>query len=722
MTEITFNNGLAVTLSHQGGCFTGIGAVRAGGVSLRSDRQPAFVEVWTPDGITLTDFEVISQSAGPEGIEIVLRGQAVPGRLMEWMLHEARPRLNTADLVPRPLSADGTTLRLVVTPVVREIGGRAAAGFVYQYHYHSPEHPVYKILDRASWEVGGTAAGNTFWLRNGFAPSIFPITGDDQAYSSEWYLPSASNPSVFQFLPWQTALEGFTMTAHAEGTLVTWATEVSHVRSLFEKPGGAAEIRHWHEHCGDLSADFSTAPIEVLWLPGGMDRVGLLNLHESVRDLVYGTLHTQIGMRRERASSYGVIEEWGVPDMDRYRTLGLPRLRDAGVKTVFLPNTFENNMNVYGVSNMCCTVDYRVADTIGEGKLQAFCRAAHDFGIKVEMWGNTALSTLTYIFAMRDHDQQRIDFLPIEGSVVEVLRRAEDPWVRNAFGAIEADHYTPVFAQLNLRDPDIRAYWMRQWGDAHDRIGLDQIFLDSSFNMSSDKFHWVANPTPKAGSGGTVDQAHLLGHARPVSEPPPAILSQYRAHLDLMAAMQRAGYIYCGEDTGVFGLHRSGPGIAARLDNLALWSDCLALFDVPAIREAGGDPDAVYFAGLAYRMVWQIHWDITRDELTFHGGARRGDCDAPAPWHIALLKAYNNVAPDMVVRTVLQNEAGVQYTDIAGQSRVWWAFEAFPLPVPEGFVARDVLTGETFSASRPLTTARHHVYTVTSCGANEPLR
>ena len=711
MTDVNFFNGLTLTLSHQAGCFTGIGAVRAGDVHLRGDRQRAFVEIWTPDGITLSDFEVVSQNVSRNGVEIMLQGQAVPGRLMEWMLHEARPRLNTTELASRP--ADGTTLRLVITPVERQIGGRTAVGFVYQYHYHSLEHPVYKILDRATWEISGSAIGNTFWLRNGFAPSIFPITGDDQAYSSEWYLPSATNPNVFQFLPWQTALEGFTMTAHAAGTLVTWATEVSHIRSLFEKPAGVGEIRHWHEHCGDLSADFSTAPIEVLWLPGEADRVELLNLYESVRDLVYETLHTQVGMRRERAASYGVFEEWGVPDMDRYRTLGLPRLHGAGVKTVFLPNEFENNMNVYGVSNMCCTVDYKVAETVGEDKLRAFCQTAHDYGMKVEMWGNTALSTLTYIFAMRDHDPQRIDFLPIEGSVVEVLRRAEDPWVRNALGAIEADHYTPVFAQLNLRDPDIRAYWMQQWKYAHDKIGLDQIFLDSSFNMSSDKFHWIANPAARSGSGGTVDQMHLLGHARPASEPPAAILSQYRAHLDLMAAMQRAGYIYCGEDTGVFGIHRSGPGIAARLDNLALWSDSLAQFDVPAILAAGGDPDAVFFAGLAYRMVWQIHWDITCDELTFHVGARRGDFDAPTSRHIALVHAYNDVVGRMTCRTILSEEAGVQYTDLAGWSQVVWAFDSFALPVPEGTVVRDVLVGETFLGPCVLPTGRQRVYVIT---------
>ena len=722
MTEITLCNGLTLTLAAHGEQFTGIGAVRAGGVSLRSERSAAFVEIWTPDGVTLTDFQIARQEISPSCIEVSLTAQARTVRQMEWMLHEARPRLNVAELVPSVHPAAETTLRLKITPVVREIGGRPAVGFTYQYHYHSPDHAIYKILDRATWEIGGEAAGNTFWLRNSFAPSIFPITDEAEAYSTEWYQPAASSPSIFQFLPWQTALEGFTMTTHAAGTLVTWATEVSHVRSLFEKPAGAGEIRHWHEHCGDLSPDFSTAPVEVLWLPGGMDRVGHLNLYESVRDLVYDTLHGQIGMRRERASSYGVIEEWVVPDLDRYRTLGLPRLHDAGVKTVFLPNEFQNNMNVYGVTNMCCTVDYKIAETVGEEKLTAFCRAAHALGMRVEMWANTALSTLTYLFAQRNGEQQRVDFLPEKGSVVETLRRAKDPWVRNAFGGIEADHYSPVFAQLNLRDPDIWAYWMQQWTYAHDAIGLDQFFLDSSFNMTSDKFHWAANPDPDAGHGGTIDQTQLLGSRRPVPEPPPAILSQYRAHLDLMVKMQQAGYVYCGEDVGVFGIHRAGPGIAARLDTLALWSDTLPIFDVPAIEAAGADPSAVFFAGLAYRMVWQIRWDIEHDELSFSSGSRRGSFDAPSAWHFALVQAYNAVVSAMDIRTILPRETGVLYADHAGKPRVLWAFESLELTLPPGATVQDVLTGaviNTTHAGPALAASRHHVYRITYSDTDE---
>ena len=150
MTEITLSNGLTLTLAALGGQFIGIGAVRADSISLRSERSAAFVEIWTPDGVTLTEFQTVRQEISPSCIDVSLTARARTVRQMEWMLHEARPRLNVSELVPSAQPAAKTTLRLVITPVVREIGDRPAVGFTYQYHYHSPGHAIYKMLDRAT--------------------------------------------------------------------------------------------------------------------------------------------------------------------------------------------------------------------------------------------------------------------------------------------------------------------------------------------------------------------------------------------------------------------------------------------------------------------------------------------------------------------------------------------------------------------------------------------
>ena len=705
---VTLANGIRLELRSAGRRFLGLGRVEAGGVALRNGRRPLFVEIRTPDGITLRDYTLVKRQVSPSRILLEFSMQREQGGVMDWMVHSVRNRYPVRDWTEPPQPARGTRLRLELRPVTRRLGGRDYTGFSYQYRYRSRDLPIYRLLDRGTWEPGGRAVGNTFWQRNCFTPSIVPIRSARQFHSTEWYLPSCDNPSIFQFLPLQTELQGFTFTASRAGLLVTWATRVAHIRSLFEKPRGADEIVHWHEHCGDLAGSLDTAPIEVLWSPGATDRIEQANAYEAVKELVHETLHTELGLRRERIATFGMIEEWGNADLKRYTALGLPKLLGAGMKTVYLANHFENNMNVWGLSNFCCNVDYKVAESVGAAALRELCAQARAGGAKVIMWTNTAISALTEIFTRRNGRPDRIRFLPQEDAIMTALKTAKAPFVRTPSNAIEADHYAPVFCVLNLRDPDVRAYWLRRWKEAHDEIGLEGFFLDSSFNLSSDKFHFRQN-IAAGHAGATADQTHLLGHYRPAHEPPAAVQSQYRAHLDLVAAMQRLGHQYNNEDLGVFGTHRHGPSLAARLDSLFLWADCVADFDRPALRKAGADPDDVFFRGLAYRMMWAIHWDIAKDMLSFNYGGVRGDDDRPTATHLDLLRAFTAVTDDMTERLILPGEAGVLYRHNGRQ--VLWAFRDLDLPLDSDATIHDVLAA-TQSNGRRVLARKHRVYRI----------
>ena len=703
--QLALSAAVVVEYLEQNGEFLGLGAVTVNGFSLRSPQRPMFVEIRNPNGVELVRYALKDCVQAKDETRLVFAMDQREGGLMEWMVHEIRPRYNTADWTDAGRAAADTKLELILRPVSRKIGERTYTGFSYQYKYESGSIPIYKILDRGTWEPGGKATGLEFWMRNCFVAPIVPIKSAEQFYSSEWYIPGCANPSAFQFLPLQTELQGFTFTAGKEGALVTWATKAAHVRSLFEKPRGRDVLVHWHEHCGDLGHEFATAPVEVLWSAGTRTQAEMANDYEAVRELVHETLHADAGLRRERVTTYGQIEEWGPADFERYRKLGLPKLLEAGVKTVYVANHFENNMNVWGVGNMCCNVDFKVAESVGEDKLQAFCRDAHAAGAKVEMWGNTALSCLTSIFRYRNGDADRIRFLAQGDTILDAID-GNTGFVRNASNAVEADHYTPVFMVLNLRDEKVRTYWRRRWKEAHDNVGLDGIFLDSSFNMSSDKFHYVQN-TEADRMGGTADQVDLLGNFRPAQEPAQAIHSQYLAHLRLMAEMQEDGYVYCNEDLGVFGIHRHGPGVRARLDNLFFWTDCVANFDVKELEKAKADADAVFFRGLAYRMMWSLFWDIKRDALSFSYEGLRGDFDRPGQWHCELFRAYQEIEPWLHNRTILPGEKGVVYR--ADGREVLWAFEDLTYPLEGVTAVRDVLGGTKVEGPK-LQAARHRIY------------
>ena len=709
MKAVSFDNDVKVRLkTDDDDHFLGLGRVTVGKAKLRAGRRPMFAHIRTPDAVELCDYKLEDRSVNDDAALLKFSARQRNAYLMEWMCHEVRNRVNTGDWTAAPEPAEDTTLSIELRPVTRSVGGVELTGFSYQYRYASEDLPIYKIVDRGTWEPGGKAVGNELWLRNNFVRPIFRFESTDDRYCTEWYMPSIAQPNIFQFVPFQTELSGFTFTTSKTGTVITWATEVAHIRSLFEKARGADEIVHWHEHCGDLSHAFHTAPVEVLFAPGKLNYVERANLYEAMRELVFDTLHAEIGMRQERVTSYGMIEEWTDADLEDYRTRGLPKLLDAGIKKIGLANHFQNNMNTFGVSNMCCTVDYKVAETVGEDRLRAFCDDAQAGDAKTEMWGNTSVSALTLLLGRRNGEPKRVDYLPREGSILEAIRSAQRPWVRNPSGAIEADHYTPAFLVMNLRDPVVRDYWMERWRYAHDEVGLEGIFLDSSFNLSSDKFHYQPNPAPGR-HGATADQIKLLGYQRPDREPEAIILSQYRAHLDLIVEMQNAGYDYCTEDIGVFGIHRHGPGAAAMSQTLPLWNECLADLDVPGLEEAGADPDDVFFRGLAYRLMWKLTWDPKTDQVSFHHGGVRNERDLPGDWHVALYRAFNEVGELMYHRRILPDEQGVIY-EHNGQ-RVLWAFEDFELPLDEPTRVRDVLGDATETADQ-IDAERHHVYVI----------
>ena len=704
-SSLNFHGGLSIELLGQGEAFFGLGAVSQDGFPLRSGRRPMFIEIRNPSGVELLNYRVTRCEISDDCARLSFSMDHQERGLMEWMLHAVRPRYNTADWTRGPQPTEGTIVELELRPIQRTIGSRDYRGFLYRYHYRSETIPIYKILDRGSWEIGGSAIGNEFWMRNCFAPPIVRIESAKQFYSTEWYIPDCANPNAFQFLPLQTEFQGFCFVASDEGVLVTWSPEVSHIRSLFEKARDDDVFVHFHEHCGDLGSEFSTAPMEVLWSPGTRTKVDLANDYDAIRELVHTTLHDQIGMRRERVTTFGHIEEWTLANLERYRKEGLPKLLEAGAKTICLANHFANNTNIWGIGTFCVTVDHQVPESVGEDKLRAFCEDARAGGATVQMWGNTAISTLNLLFDNRVADTGRIGFLPRENSIMEELDR-KDSFVRNPSNAIEADHYTPEFAVLNLRDSRVRDYWLRRWKAAHDEIGLGAIFLDSSCNLSNDKFHYVQN-TQAQQLTATADQAHLVGFFRPGTEPAAAILSQYRAHLELMVEMQRIGYVYGNEDLGVFGIHRHGPSAAARLDSLILWSDCIVPFDPRAIKAAGYDPDAAFFRGLAYRMMWALHWDIPRDCLSFAYSGASSEEDVPNAWHLGLLRAFNEVEPDMLERTILPNEAGILYR--SASRCVLWAFQDISEPMRKVVSMKDVLSGEVTSDGH-LVAEAHRVY------------
>ena len=715
-TLISFSNSCTIqvvteTLPSGEVRFHGLGAVTCGGIKLRDATLPMLPEIRTPTGEVVVGWRIIELRNEALQAEIIVEPLVQSGGPTEWMLHAIRNRYQVTDWSQGPVWDSGSRLVIHLRAASRQVAGIAAEGFSYRYVWTSDHLAIYRLFDRASWEPSGQAIGNTLWSRNACMPPEARVDTTAQSFSSEWYLPSIRNPEIFQFIPWQTGQQGFSFTLHERGILMTWATAPAHIRTLFEKPRGINRILHIHEHTADLSREFNTVPVEVLWLAGARDRVAAMNVYEEIHELVAGELHRVTGIQRERIATYGVVESWLLPDFPTYTTAAVPALLRMGCKWIYVPSQFENNMNHWGMSNMCCTVDLKVAENVDPVAFQRFCQSATAGGARVEMWGNTAYSALDYLLPRgRDCPPRagQLPHWPKAGSVQEVIDAEPEFWLRNAAGAIEADHYHNEFVCTNLRSPAVTGYWHGSWKKLKTDIGVSGIFLDSSFNLSSDKHHWVGEV---AGQGGaTMDQSHLLGRVRPPPEEHPAraILTQYHAYLELIRTMQANGYRWSGEDLGVFGVRRAGPSIAARLSNLHLWADSYAVFDVEAIRAANEDPEDIFFRALAYRSMWYLYWDCNRGELTWNHAGIRGPSDHPTAPQSALYHAFNDVIEHMDRRQVLPDEKGILWS--SGTHRVLWSCQPLSLPFTSATVIHDVLAGASNTTSE-LHAGSRRVYT-----------
>ncbi len=683
------------------GCWDGVGQIKVGGQELLASGKKWICEIRTPEGVELCRYVMIDLIRQGETTILRFRPHARQTRQMEWMVHATRQRLNLQDTDADPTPLPGTTVELELTPVRRTLGSSVARGFRYSWRFSSDNLNIYQILDRAAWSPGGTVCNCEIRQRNCFVNSQEQIQGVDTHWSTEWYLPDCENPNVFQLVPFQTELNGFTFLSGPRGTLLTWTAGVSHIRSLIEKPRGVDAVLHWHQHCADLGARMETVPMEVLWVAGGLDDAQRGNLHERMRELVYSTLHEDLGLAQDRVLTHGMMQEWGNPDLDQYLHRGLPLLLKAGVKEIFVPNWLTQNQAMWNMGNFCANIDYRVAPRFGVDRVKALTEAARAGGARLQMWFGTYVSKmaqLTWDWTSPEGYEGIVTPPADERSLGAAIKRASSPWVRDYCGQKDRDHYDNVVC-LNLRDQTISDHIVDAMRRLHDELGLDAIFNDSSFNLSMDKFSYRQNI---AGSrvGATADQVALLGNRRPAVEPHRQILSQYRAALEMWVRLQKIGYRICGEDIGVFGVHRHGSNSAMRCASPSLWSNCVGEFDSEVIRAAGFDVEMSYFTCMAYRHLWTVNWDMASDRLGMRdpGDANktaiRGPHDEVTEYHLGLIRAYNQVEPYLHNRQILPGGQGVMYR--SGVVNVFWSFEESRLDLGGNLVAHDLLSGQRF--------------------------
>lgn len=284
------------------GEFIGIGSVSIGGQALRSAARPIIVRIDTPEGYLYTRLEFVSQSstpAGPAGptTTILLRAKGLPWGRAEYADDYDQPTIN---LAPR-LETVEDELRLIVAPASLELGGRKWAGFSYHWEFSSPKRKIHRILEHATWELGGSIVGNTLLAQGQCNMPVY--RGDAATTFTTACLRTLSGygspqGNSFQLGPRGGLLQGFDFQHGPAGAMLQFWPRLNSISSLVESPPGSDLLHVVDEYRFELGGT-TTTPKWVLFTPagaGGLPEHEARDLWLAAREHVYGLSCAEFGI------------------------------------------------------------------------------------------------------------------------------------------------------------------------------------------------------------------------------------------------------------------------------------------------------------------------------------------------------------------------------------------------------------------------------------------
>ncbi|MFW6189960.1 MAG: hypothetical protein ACOC7T_05955 [Planctomycetota bacterium] len=328
---VRFENGASVRILQQDEDFRGLGEVKLGRRKLRSGKLPIRPLIATPDGFTVSRLELKEMEEQEDALILRLKPFMVRTGRMEWLCCDGYDRWNVGPWDGGERRDRGGIVRIVLRPVERSIGGLDYAGFSYSYKFRSRKYEIFRIHDRATWELGGRATGNSLWMAGPFAAPRMHAQNKQSEFTTSW---CRRGTQLQQFLPLFSCLQGFGFQFDRDTVLVTAFEEPFHCRSLFEKRSGENFIVHWHQLCESLGGCLEFPAQQVLCAPSRYeDEAERVNQYCAVRE----ELHRRWGRRAAPAGPDGGA---GLLQCDgagaRMVRSGLDRLADEACRRVFV--------------------------------------------------------------------------------------------------------------------------------------------------------------------------------------------------------------------------------------------------------------------------------------------------------------------------------------------------------------------------------------------------
>ena len=655
--KIDLGNDVIVELLVEGDRVRGLGEISVQGVALRCGRLPIAPLIDTPEGLRFRDFTLVDVIRRDDETIVRCRVEAEQGDYTGRidLLHHRRVATQFPDKTPV------AEIDWVLRPDHAEIGERPFAGLSYAYRFRCPDETygrVHRVVDRASWEIGGAAEGNTiisagqvnYPEHRATRNSVFDTrVVARRGLNGEHLKPGSVS---YETVPRFGVMQWFDYLFADAGALAVFYARMEHIRGLVDKREDSDLILHFDEIHFALTNEFETPAKRVLFHAPthALDITEGRNIWTDVGDYVAHVYRSQYGIRAEEPvpeAAYQFSYDHRMrahllpaDPADHFRRLGrefVPRVAELGIRRIFIGPPWINDMTEEKETRNCCvTLEYRVADRFGgEPALADLCRAAEAAGIQITLWIGWATSTASPITL--EHPEWRV--ISVTGAP-----------------------YNGGYRELFTHDPrsGFRTYLAGQLTGLRRSTGYHGVLHDSFVHL----------PTM------------AVNYADERLEP------SLDALLGFVADLQREGLVHTIEGNGPFGLpvgglpHDADDGAEVMLQwffghEYALYNTARSV-KIEAVAQGILTPKQ-YFRFLANKAPFRFDVDAARvDQLQHLEGE-----------FARLHKIFNQVSTLMQRRHILEDDAGVAWRTDDGE-QVLFAFKEFRHPVPEGCRVEEV--------------------------------
>ncbi|HEY3398522.1 MAG TPA: hypothetical protein VGM19_12780 [Armatimonadota bacterium] len=684
-TWIKLSNGVEIELLFEGCCFLGLGQVSCDGVPLRDGTWPLRPRISTPGGLTYDRMELLSAEADAEGFLLRIKLVGAPG-VGHPQFDFYRPMFVT-ELPAEPVE---DLLEWRLTPLRQDIEGETWDGFAYSYRFRSESREIHRLLDWATWELGGQAAGNLLVSRTCFSPPEIILDAENRYTTSEEYGKSQDEVAgtYMQMRPRFGAMQCFDYEWNPRGSLLLAWDRPDCINSLVQREAGSPWVQILDEYWFAMSADVELPARWVLFCPAqegetlAEGRTRWMHCWQWSRDHFGG----QVGLPARRAPLMYQVEqspEIADPDsarvlLERVRDELLPRAADLGFNALFFGPWWEcaraadqtQELNDHGHS-ICAPYDYKFApEWGGDDLMRSVCDAGRRVGVRAMPW-------LAAHIAILFPDS------PLLATHPDVL-------AQDIFGGRFSGGYAEI-AALDLAGAG-GDHWFECVKHCVEEVGVECFFFDSYPNLA----------------------------ALPVNYGDPARRPGLAKLWEVQAWCQERGVDWEIEGDGPFGLGScgiGGVGTGAGEHEGSFHGNFFTDY-------AGEKAYTLIDANFRVEEAWIDRGSVTAADY-FRSLAVRGPLCAntrplaPGLWQwvtpevVAWNRAYARLRDEMDVPRILRDDLGMAWQSRDGSTLIVWSFGAGQLPLPATMSGEDVLSGEEVAAGETLAMQPWSIYRLT---------